>query len=113
MRNVVTKLEKALRREMKAMDLEIMRTLATAYGYGNLEDLNKATRRQLAEELEGLIDAHSTAHMYALMREREIDDRFESEIGRLLQERREIGEQILDIEDERMARKHKGYDPDA
>jgi len=93
--------ELELLRNLSARTREIESVVAKAYGI-DVHHLDPAARRRLEDEVEALIEEHEEAlHEGDTVEEwRALDQRLaQTEIGRLLQERHEIAEQILDLRD--------------
>ena len=89
-----------LLRKLNAKTLEIESVVAKAYGIG--QDLDASARRQLEDEVEALIEEHEDSlHEGDTVGEwRALDQRLaQTDVGRLLQERHRIAEQILDLRD--------------
>jgi hypothetical protein len=90
-----------LLRNLNAKTREIESVVAKAYGIG-VYHLDPSARRRLEDEVEALIDEHEeTLHEGDAIEEwRALDQRLaQTDIGRLLQERHQIAEQILDLGD--------------
>lgn len=93
--------ELELLRNLSAKTREIESVVAKAYGIGH--DLDPSARRRLANEVEAVIEEHEEAlHEGDTVEEwRALDQRLaQTEVGRLLQERHAIAEQILDLCDD-------------
>jgi AAA+ superfamily predicted ATPase len=93
--------ELELLRNLSATTREIESVVAKAYGI-DVDDLDPSARRRLEDEVEALIEEHEEAlHEGDTVEEwRALDQRLaQTEVGRLLQERHEIAEQILDLRD--------------
>jgi hypothetical protein len=90
-----------LLRNLNAKTREIESVVAKAYGIG-VHHLDPSARRRLEDEVEALIDEHEgTLHEGDAIEEwRALDQRLaQTDVGRLLQERHQIAEQILDLRD--------------
>ncbi len=99
--------QQELRRQLNAKTREIEAYVAKALGLGDITALNPQTMRRLEEEVEQMIEQHDEAfNQDKTFEQWQILDRRlnKTEVGRLLQERHEIAEQILDIQDERISR---------
>jgi hypothetical protein len=95
-------LELELLRKLNAKSEEIERFVAKAYKIGDIGNLDPTAMQRLEIEVEQLIERHADALLDGETIEewRALDQRLaETEIGRLLQERHEIFEQILDLRD--------------
>jgi hypothetical protein len=82
---------------------EILKLVASSYGLGDVNSLEPSKLEQLDEEIEEIIDQHEEALLEGDSPEewRALDERrAQTEIGRLLQERHEIAEQLFDLEDD-------------
>ena len=81
---------------------EILAFVAKSHGLGDFATLDAAKQEQLRGEVEGLVDEHNEAISAAEPVEMaSLDARLNrTEVGRLLNELREIDEEILDIQDE-------------
>jgi hypothetical protein len=93
----------ALQTKLKDKRLEILKLVANAYGVEDVASLDASRWQRLNEEIEELIDQYDEALIESDSPEawRALDERLgQTKIGRLLQERHEIAEQILDAEDE-------------
>jgi hypothetical protein len=89
--------ELELLRKLNAKTGEIERFVAKAYEIGDIDDLDPPAMQRLEKEVEQLIEQHEDALLEGETVEewRALDQRLaETEIGRLLQERHEIFEQI-------------------
>jgi hypothetical protein len=74
----------------------------SAFGLGDVNDLDPPALRRLEEDIEGMIEEHEEALVEGdTIEEWQARDRrlAETEIGRLMQEHHEIAEQILDLSD--------------
>jgi hypothetical protein len=92
-----------LQQELLAKDREIAVLVAETLGLGEIDDLDAQAKRSLEGEVEEMIERHEEALLEGNSVEewRDLDRRFaKTEIGRLLEERYEIAEQILDLEDD-------------
>jgi hypothetical protein len=81
-----------------------VRVVAKALGLGEMEHLSPAALRSLEDEVETTIEEHAEALVEgdSIGEWRALDARLAStKIGRLMQERHEIAEQILDMRDAR------------
>jgi len=93
--------------KLNAKTEEIERFVAKAYEIGDIGNLDPTAMQRLEIEVEQLIEQHADALLEGETVEewRAVDQRLaETEIGRLLQERHEIFEQILDLHDDEDAR---------
>jgi hypothetical protein len=93
--------ELELLRNLSAKTREIESVVAKAYGI-DVDDLDPSARRRLEDEVEALIEEHEEAlHEGDTVEEwRALDQRLsQTEIGRLLQQRHDLAEQILDLRD--------------
>jgi hypothetical protein len=82
---------------------EILKLVASSYKLGDVGSLEPSKLQQLTEEIEEIIEGHDEAWYEGDAPEewRTLDERLAgTEIGRLLQERHAIAEQILDLLDE-------------
>ena len=92
-----------LHEKLRSKTREILTLVATSYGLGDVNSLEPSRLEQLNEEVEEIIEQHDEALNEGETSEewRALDERLaRTEIGRLLQERHEIAEQILDAEDD-------------
>ena len=92
-----------LHEKLRSKTREILTLVANSYGLGDINSLEPSRLEQLNEEIEEIIDQHGEALLEGDSQEewRALDERLaQTEIGRLLQERHEIAEQILDAEDD-------------
>ena len=95
--------ERKLRDLLRDKDDEILRFVATAYGLEDLDGLDASVRLGLQEEVEEIIEDHEEALIEGDTVEewKALDQRLNAtELGRLLQGRHEIAEQILDLRDQ-------------
>jgi len=93
--------ELELLRNLNVKTREIESVVAKAYGIG-VHDLDPSARRRLQDEVEALIDEYEeTLHEGNTVEEwHALDQRLaRTDVGRLLQERHRIAEQILDLRD--------------
>ena len=81
---------------------EILKLVASSYKLGDVGSLEPSKLQQLTEEIEEIIERHEALYEGDTPEEwRALDERLAgTEIGRLLQERHAIAEQILDLLDE-------------
>ena len=94
--------ETQLMRKLTEKTIEIEHAVASALGLGAAIDLTPSTLRGLGQDVEEIIENHEMALLEGDTVEewQALDRRLAStEIGRLLQERHEIAEQILDLRD--------------
>jgi regulator of sigma D len=94
--------ETELLHKLNAKTQEIERLVAKAYGLGDYDNLNPTALQQLKDEVEEMIEAHDEAVTDGDTIEewRALDQRLASTpVGRLLHERYEIEQQILDLRD--------------
>jgi len=92
-----------LHAKLRSKTREILTLVANSYGLGAVSSLEPSRLEQLNEEVEEIIEQHDEALNEGETSEewRALDERLaRTEIGRLLQERHEIAEQILDAEDD-------------
>jgi hypothetical protein len=95
--------EQELRRSLNVKTREIECLVAKALEFGDINDLDPPTLHRLELEVEQLIEQHEGALLEGDTIEEwdALDQRLaKTEIGRLLQERNEIAEQILDYLDD-------------
>jgi hypothetical protein len=93
----------ALQRKLGDKTQEILKLVANSYGVGDVASLDASQLQRLNEEIEEIIDQYDEALLEGDSPEawRALDERLaRTEIGRLLQERHEISEQILDLKDD-------------
>ena len=94
---------RALRAKLGDKTQEILKLVASSYGLGDVGSLKPSRLQQLQEEIEEIVEQHDEALNEGDTPEawRALDERLSrTEIGRLLQERHEIAEQILDLQDD-------------
>jgi hypothetical protein len=92
---------KTLYNHLAATDREIQNTIATELGIGPIDDLELTERERLEEEVRSLIEFHEDAVLEGDTVEEwhAFDTKLSpSDIGRLMDERTEILEQIIEIE---------------
>jgi hypothetical protein len=92
-----------LHEKLRSKTREILTLVANSYGLGDVNSLEPSRLKQVSEEIVEIIEQHDQALNEGETPEewRALDDRLgRTEIGRLLQERHEIAEQILDAEDD-------------
>ena len=92
-----------LHEKLRSKTREILTLVANSYGLGAVSSLEPSRLEQLNEEVEEIIEQHDEALNEGETSEewRALDEGLaRTEIGRLLQERHEIAEQILDAEDD-------------
>jgi hypothetical protein len=93
----------ALQTKLEDKTQEILKLVANTYGVEDVASLDASQWQRLNEEIEELIDQYDEALIESDSPEawRALDERLaETKIGRLLQERHEIAEQILDAEED-------------
>jgi hypothetical protein len=91
----------ALQRKLGDKTQEILKLVANSYGLGDVASLDASQLQRLNEEIDDIIDQHEETLLEGDTVEewRALDERLaRTEIGRLLQERHEISEQILDLQ---------------
>ena len=96
----MSKHELDLLRNLNAKTRQIESVVAKAYGIG--DDLDASARRRLEDEVAALIEEHEEAlHEGDTVEEwRALDQRLaQTDVGRLLEERHQIAERILDLRD--------------
>ncbi|WLA62360.1 hypothetical protein [Bradyrhizobium diazoefficiens] len=94
---------RGLRTKLEDKTQEILKLVASSYGLGDIGSLEECKLQHLHEEIEEIIDQHDEALMEGDTPEewRALDGRLaKTELGRLLQERHEVAEQILNLLDE-------------
>ena len=82
---------------------EIRKLVAIAYGWGDVASLGASKLQQLNSDVEEIIDQHEEALLEGETPQEwhALDERLaRTEIGRLLQERHEIEEQIFEAEED-------------
>jgi hypothetical protein len=82
---------------------EIRKLVASSYGLGDVDSLETSKLGQLNEEIEEIVEKNEEAlHEGQTPEEwRALDERLaQTEIGRLLQERHEIAEHLMDLQDD-------------
>ena len=92
-----------LHAKLRSKTREILTLVANSYGLGAVSSLEPSSLEQLNEEVDEIIEQHDEALNEGETSEewRALDERLAAtEIGRLLQERHEIAEQILDADDD-------------
>jgi hypothetical protein len=92
-----------LHEKLRSKTREILTLVANSYGLGAVSSLEPSSLEQLNEEVDEIIEQHDEALNEGETSEewRALDERLAAtEIGRLLQERHEIAEQILDADDD-------------
>ena len=92
-----------LHAKLRSKTQEILTLVATSYGLGDVNSLEPSRLEQLNEEIEEIIEQHEEALLEGDTPEewRALDERLaRTDIGRLLQQRHEISEQILDLQDD-------------
>jgi hypothetical protein len=93
----------ALGRKLEGKTQEILKLVAKSYGLGDVASLDTNKLQQLNGEIAEIIDQHEEALIEGDNPEawRALDERLaQTEIGRLLQERHQISEQIEDLLDD-------------
>jgi hypothetical protein len=93
----------ALGRKLEGKTQEILKLVAKSYGLGDVASLDTNKLQQLNGEIAEIIDQHEEALIEGDSPEawRALDERLaQTEIGRLLQERHQISEQIEDLLDD-------------
>jgi hypothetical protein len=94
---------KRRRRSHRRRNRQLLALVANSYRLGAVSSLEPGRLEELNEEIEEIIEQHDEALNEGDTSEawRALDERLaRTEIGRLLQERHEIAEQILDAEDD-------------
>ena len=92
-----------LHAKLRSKTREILTLVANSYGMGDVNSLEPSRLEQLNEEIDEIIEQYDEALNDGKTPEewRALDESLaRTEIGRLLQERHEIAEQILDAEDD-------------
>ena len=96
------KQEDELLRKLYSKTREIEALVANAYQLGDIKHLAPEALQRLKEKVQAMIDAYEEALLKGKEGEEwhALDTRLsQTEVGRLLQERDEIAEQILDLRD--------------
>jgi hypothetical protein len=94
---------RALQAKLGDKTQEILKLVASSYGLGDVGALEPSKLQQLHEEIEEIIEQYDVALNEGETPEewRALDERLaKTEIGRLLQERHEIAEQLFDLQDD-------------
>ena len=94
---------RALQAKLGDKTQEILKLVASSCGLGDVGSLEPSKLQQLHEEIEEIVEQHDEALNEGDTPEewRALDERLSrTEIGRLLQERHEIAEQLFDLEDD-------------
>lgn len=89
-----------LNAELRGKTREILELVAIAYGWGDVASLDASRLEQLKHDVEQIIDQHEEALFEGDTSEEwySLDERLaQTAIGRLLQERHEISDLILDL----------------
>jgi hypothetical protein len=90
--------EKELLEELRAKDAELEAFVAQVLGLGDIGTLDEGQRKQVEAEVEELLNEYDEAMTDG---DELLDERFTATaLGRLLQQRREISEQIQDLRDD-------------
>ncbi len=94
--------EEQLLQELQAKDAELVSLVANVLGLGDLGDLNDGRRKELEGEVAELREKYkTTTDGDTPENPQALNERFGTPaLGRLLRERREISEQILDLRDD-------------
>src|SRR5436305_14827970 len=97
----MVKSERQWLQELRTKCQKIDVLVSEVLGVGDLSDLDQNQRERIEAEVEGLIDQHFEATFGAAVEVwQSSDQRFvATHVGRLLQERHEISQQILDLRD--------------
>ena len=90
--------EKELLEELRAKDAELEAFVAQVLGLGDIGTLDEGQRKQVEAEVEELLNEYDEAMTDG---DELLDERFTATaLRRLLQQRREISEQIQDLRDD-------------
>ena|ERR1035437_3810521 len=101
-----------LYRRLNAKTIEIERMVAKAEGLGDINDLNSTAGDRLSEYVEGLIEEYEEAIIDEDKWEPRNQRLANTEIARLLEERNDIAELILDLRDSNLQKDLRDADDD-